>query len=327
MQSDDTLLQIEEHFHVLPLGEKSQDLGKILSTETSVKILENVYTSGGDVGISASKISELMGVGRTTVLYHLGRMLESGLLQINPILANEDSWNKFWDLYRSGNTKMSVEEFNQVHTARMNGVKLYMPTKKGFLVLPSIELIEGKSMVNEVLTSLTSLAVDRDYRRLKKTSSLLGTLGALLIALSFVFQMPYFQADQAFQPYSSDLSGEEMLLQEKLNLEGASSPPPDVVKQTPDRSSSTALAPAVGLSSESEDLADGVDSVAPLEPESVAAHDLPVQTKEEEGRQQVQLRALWEENQNPAPTIFLFAGTLFIGAFVGFLIYSRSRQK
>lgn len=104
MHEDDMLTQIEEHFHVLPLGEKSRGFGKILSTETGVKILEALYNGDTGVGLSASQISEGLGVGRTTVIYHLGRMQESGLIHINPILQDDKSWNRFWDQYRQRNT-------------------------------------------------------------------------------------------------------------------------------------------------------------------------------------------------------------------------------
>ena len=134
MRDDNMLTQIEEHFHVLPLGEKSLGFGKILSTETSVKILEALYSCDTGVGLSASQISENLGVGRTTVIYHLGRMQESELIEINPILKDDRSWNQFWELYRQRNTALSQDQFKSVHTARMNGVKLYVPTKKGFLL-------------------------------------------------------------------------------------------------------------------------------------------------------------------------------------------------
>ena len=37
-------------------------------------------------------------------------------------------------------------------------------------------------------------AIESDYKKLEKTSSLLGTIGAFLIALSFIIQAPFIQS-------------------------------------------------------------------------------------------------------------------------------------
>lgn len=181
---------IEEHLHVLTLGEKSLDVGKILSTDTSIKILEAVYNSDQKVGVSASNVSQELGVGRTTVLYHLGRMLDSGLIKINPVLHDAPSWEGFWDAYRKGVAQIDKEQFDNIHTARINGIKLFVPTKKGFLFLPSTDLNQSKSMVKEVLNSITSRTFEGEYRRMKKNASILGSVGLILIALSFLLGQP-----------------------------------------------------------------------------------------------------------------------------------------
>ncbi len=178
--------EIEEHLHVLTLGEKSLDVGKILSTDTSIKILEAVYSGDHKVGVSASSISETLGVGRTTALYHIGRMLDSGLIKINPVLHNASSWESFWDAYRKGSSEVDKEQFDSIHTARMNGIKLFVPTKKGFLFLPSTDVSQSASTLKEVLSSITARTFERDYRRMKKSASILGSVGLILIALSFV---------------------------------------------------------------------------------------------------------------------------------------------
>ncbi|RMF91254.1 MAG: ArsR family transcriptional regulator [Methanobacteriota archaeon] len=209
MEADDMLSRLEEHFHVLPLGEKSHGLGKVLSTETGVRVLEAVYRSDPDVGVSAAEISKRLGVGRTTVLYHLGRMLESGLVEINPVLKSEEGWRRFWNLYRSGGAHLTKEQFNHLHEAHMNGIKLFVPRKKGFLVLPSTDAGESRSMMLDLLSSITAPVRETDYGRLKKTSSLLGTVGVLLIALSFLFQTPLFSSMAGTAPATGRVAVEE----------------------------------------------------------------------------------------------------------------------
>lgn len=195
MQEDDLLSRIEEHFHVLHLSEKSLDVGKMLSSDTSIKVLEAVYKSDADVGVSASEISDALGVGRTTVIYHLGRMQECGLVKINPVLEYDEKWKKFYDLYRKKGLEVSKEQFNRLHDARMNGVKLYIPTKKGFLVMPSTDASTGESMAREALTSITATPVESGYGKMAKTASVFGILGLLFIAASMMLPgLPFLQA-------------------------------------------------------------------------------------------------------------------------------------
>lgn len=195
MKEDDVLSRIEEHFHVLHLGESSLDLGKILSSDTSIKVLEAVYESDGNVGISAGELSEALGVGRTTVIYHLGRMQESGLVKINPLLVHEQKWKKFYDLYRKKGLDASKEQFNRLHDARMNGIKLYIPTKKGFLVMPSTDAKTGESLAKEAVASIASPPTERVYGNAAKTASVFGILGLLFLAFSTIGPgLPFMQS-------------------------------------------------------------------------------------------------------------------------------------
>ncbi|GBE56751.1 helix-turn-helix domain protein [archaeon BMS3Bbin16] len=300
MRDDPMLTQIEEHFHVLPLGEKSLAFGKILSTETSVKILEALYNCDTDVGLSASQISENLGVGRTTVIYHLGRMQENGLIQINPILQDDKSWNRFWDQYRQRNTGLSQDQFKSVHSARMNGIKLYVPTKKGFLLLPSTSIRESRSMVRDVLASISALAVEGDYQRMKKASTLLGTLGLLFIALSLAFQMPFLHSGFESPRAAVSLAGDTAKM-EQLTESSAIEP------------SQPAMAPSQEL--------DGQRSVektaaAPSSEDSIASDEARNQLKVSETKR-----------ASRASALLLYTGILLLGSFIGFLAFSIVRKR
>jgi DNA-binding transcriptional ArsR family regulator len=335
MQADDMLSQIEEHFHVVPLGEKSLDFGKILSSETSVKVLEVVYNSDTSVGVSATDISEALGVGRTTVIYHLGRMQESGLVTINPVLQSNDSWTCFWELYRRRNAEVSKEQFNQIHAARMNGVKLYVPTKKGFLVLPSTDVKESRSMVKDVLTSITGLAVERDYGRMKKTTSLLGTLGLLFVALSFAFQMPLFQSGLDVARAPVPLAGKSTFLMQDSALDSTSEISPPTTMTSPTPADSPRMEKSVSAATMEADSVD--DGVAPeegrgVEPGLFEEEKTPTTPMESEiapspaaNRQTITAAATDEPFL--VPRLLFYVGILLVGSFLGFLIYAFIRKK
>jgi DNA-binding transcriptional ArsR family regulator len=340
MERDNMLSQIEEHFHVLPLGEKSLDFGKILSTDTSVKILESVYNGDDKVGISASEISESLEVGRTTVIYHLGRMHESGLISINPMLKSDESWKKFWTLYKNRNAEVTKEQFNKIHNARMNGIKLFVPTKKGFLFLPATDVRESRSMVSEVLTSIATLAVENDYKRLKKTSSLLGTVGAVLIALSFLLQAPFIQSGSGpmeklfFAQDAPAIESAASPAESPSNL-FTSSPAPPPEPGEGKGMAETLAAPSTEMAElaveESLDLADGESEV--LEKRSEDTFD----------RSEIEPRVTEDISSGEAPLTLvatsplprtivyskalLYLGIMMVGSFLGFLLFSSYRKK
>jgi len=315
MPSDDVLSRIEEHLHVLPLGEKSLDFGKILSTDTSVRILEAAYQSDSKVGVSAAEISGLLGLGRTTVLYHLGRMQESGLLQVNPVLQSEDSWQKFWNLYRSRDANVEAKQFNKLHHARMNGIKLFVPTKRGFLVLPSTDLKESRSMMGEVLATITNLALERDYGRMRKTTALLGSIGVMLILFSFLLELPFFQGvDFGTGP---PFYGAQRM--QELDLQSAT---PGI---TPPLES-----PESDLAGKSASAAPAAESVEAAGP---AADKTPVKDSEKTVDMTVSTsppltmsgpdRYVSSNRLDLVSKGFLLAGILFLGSFLGLFIYSR----
>ncbi len=340
MQEDNILSRIEEYFHVLPLGEKSLDFGKILSTGTSVEILEAVYNSDAKVGLSASEISKAIGVGRTTVIYHLGRMQESGLVKINPNLENEDNWNKFWNLYRSRNAEVSKEQFNKLHTSRMNGIKLFVPTKKGFLVLPSTDEKESMSMAKEALTSIITSAVDRDYRSIKRTTSILGTIGLLLITLSFMFQMPFFQySEGATGP--AVLSGKPTMAMKEFSAEGSLDVPPTTSpgetrlyeKSAPEALPSARLAEGTDLAIEKEQGLEtekpeevGESVVQPEKKEMISPEAKPSKTT---GKSISEVPIQQDTTNRIAgiTKVLSYFGTLLLGSFLGFLLYSYLRRR
>ncbi len=333
MQAEDMLSQIEEHFHVVPLGEKSLDFGKILSTETSVKVLESVYNGDSSVGISATEISEALGVGRTTVIYHLGRMQESGLVTINPVLQSEDSWTRFWDLYRRRNADVSKKQFNQIHAARMNGVKLYVPTKKGFLVLPSTDVKESKTMVKEVLTTITSLAIEGDYRKVRKATSILGTLGVLFIALSFAFQMPFFQYALGGVNAPIPLTGDSGVVMEQTSIA-----PDDTLTLTTDPPMPAESPPREKSQSAASMDAVSVDSGASVEDDRVSEPELfeteKIESETARGGESP-ARPVATEPTRTAPTdepftrlrVLFYLGILLVGSFLGFLSFKFVRRK
>jgi len=187
MKASEVLPQIERHFNILPLGEKSAGLGKVLSSETGSRVLELLSGSNLRVGLSATEISKSLGVGRTTVLYHLERIKESGLVEVNRHLADEKVWKTFWEDYRKGGTDYTKEEFNRLHEARLKGEKLFVPTRKGVLFLPSSDESSVHAMIADALSYLATPAAEKGYRKALRGSAAMGVLGLMLLAFSFSF--------------------------------------------------------------------------------------------------------------------------------------------
>ncbi len=347
------LQRMEDYFHVLHLGEKSLDLGKILSSDTSIKILEAVYNGDADVGLSASDISKALGVGRTTVIYHLGRMQERGLVKINPILDDEETWKKFWDLYRKKGIDIEKEQFDKLHNARMNGVKLFIPTKKGFLVLPSTDVKLGQSMVMEAMTSITAPVLESDYKKVAKSTSLFGILGLLFIALSVMLPgLPFLQfpggameaspsiselSDYASAPMATEAPSMTMAPVPTTSAEAsyetapaATSPP--AMTGAPDR---------IELDSDLRVLDKSKAYMAPAEttastPEPSYSYDnfYTVEKKEEvsiirESAKQAATPLTSEtwDRVSLVSKILSYAGTLLLGSVLMFLLYTYIRRK
>lgn len=220
------LSTVEEHFHVLPLGEESQDLGKILSTDTSLAILKEIYGSDPLVGVSAQSISNALGMGRTTVLYHLNRMVESGVIRLHPALLDSTSWEDFWRLFRSRDAGVSKEQFEDIHRAHIKGVKLYVPAKKGILILPSTDQVESQSLFKEMVASMSRVTAKR---KATPISSALGILGVIFIALSFFMSQPNMHNSLQSPP---EIRGADQGLQEMTGAEKMMSPADTLVETT-----------------------------------------------------------------------------------------------
>ncbi len=186
MKADEVLARVERYFNVILLGEKSAGFGKVLSSETGTNILELMSGSSSKVGLSATEVSESLGIGRTTVLYHLDRMKESGMVEVNRHLASEQNWNAFWEECKKGTTDYSREEFNRLHDAKLRGEKLFVTTKKGVLFMPSSDKSSGHAMIAEAFAPLVSPGAERSYKRALSGSATLGVLGIMLLAFSFV---------------------------------------------------------------------------------------------------------------------------------------------
>lgn len=313
MDVDDVLSRMEEHFHVLHLGEKSRDFGKVLSTDTGIKILETVYSSDNKVGLSASEISKVLGMGRTTAIYHLSRMQESGLIKINPILEHDEKWEEFWSLYKKKSADVSKEQFSKLHDAHMNGVKLFVSTKKGFLILPSTDVKEGQSIVKEALASVTAPAVEKDYKKLAKSTSLLGTVGLLFIALSFLLQgLPFLQYDAGGEAPASFMKAPENAYASGLGEPGV---------EGDQASPAATMSPSQETLQEERAYADVENKKITEDLSQVKAVSTP------KGQSTIQEEAKRADKMEIISRVFAYVGTLLLGSVLGFLFYSYVRRR
>jgi len=180
---EDFLNSLERHFTIALLDKKAQDVGKVLASEKSLQILEALSENHDTAGMTASELSERLGIARTTVIYHLGRLQEHGLVELNPLLTQ---WDDFWEDYRKGRSGISKEEFNRIHGAKMKGEKLYMPTRRGVLFLPTGDPQAGEAMVREAIIAVTTPQAAA-YRDTIKRASAVGILGIFLLAVSFLY--------------------------------------------------------------------------------------------------------------------------------------------
>lgn len=173
----------------------------------------------------------------------------------------------------------------------MNGIKLYVPTKKGFLVLPSTSVKESRSIVRDVLASISTLAVEGDYQRMKKASSVMGTLGLLFIALSLAFQTPFLQSGVESSLAPAPLAGGDSAVESSL--------------------------PAVA-SQEALDEKRSVEksATAPSSEDSIASDEAQTQPIVSESKR-----------ASLAPALLLYTGILLLGSFVGLLAFSVIRKR
>lgn len=160
---------LEERFHILYLDDRSIGLGEVISSKTGRRVMETLYRDAGRVGVSASELSERVGAPRTTVLHHLYKLLDTGIVEVNPLLHEDIDWNKFWsEAKRLGLSKMEAE---RIRKARITGEKLFLPKKEGIILIP--EKIEAKPIKKPLGEAIATIG------------SILGLAGALILLREF----------------------------------------------------------------------------------------------------------------------------------------------
>lgn len=179
---EDFLKKVESHFTIHFMGDGTGGLGKVLASETSLKILDTLSQGDDEIGVTAAELSKSLGIARTTVIYHLGRLQETGLAALNPALSD---WEPFWEDYRKGRSRISKEDFNRIHGAKMKGEKLYLPTRKGVLFLPT-DQATGEAILMDAFTAINQPQVET-YQNSLKSAAATGLLGIFFLAVSFMF--------------------------------------------------------------------------------------------------------------------------------------------
>jgi hypothetical protein len=176
-------------------------------------------------------------------------------------------------------------------------------------------------MVKEVLASIATLSLESDYRRVKKTGSLLGTFGAFLIALSFLFQTPVFLSlansvgiaqQQPFALEAVDFYQEPPAGLEKDSL--SSSP---IEEETEDRMGKAAMENKVLDAERSE----AYEETNEADAKRVT---LESQALTQAGGAQPPIS---QNEFRSASTVFMYAGILLIGSYLSLLLFSYRRKR
>lgn len=124
----------DERFQILYLDDRSVSLGEVISSKTGIKVVETLYRYAGRIGLSASELSEKVGAPRTTVLHHLYKLMEAGIVEAHPLLRRDLDWKRFWsEAARLGLSRMEAERLRR---ARISGEKLFLPVKEGIILIP-----------------------------------------------------------------------------------------------------------------------------------------------------------------------------------------------
>lgn len=125
---------LEERFQVIYLDERSVSLGEVISSKTGSRVMEILYRYAGRVGLSASELSERIGAPRTTILHHLYKLMEAGIVEVNPLIRRDIDWKKFWG--EAARLGLSRTEAERIRRARISGEKLFLPVKEGVILIP-----------------------------------------------------------------------------------------------------------------------------------------------------------------------------------------------
>jgi hypothetical protein len=177
-------------------------------------------------------------------------------------------------------------------------------------------------MVKEVLASIATLSLESDYRRVKKTGSLLGTLGAFLIALSFLFQTPVFLSIAnslgiAEPRPSLALEAADFYQEPPTGLEKNSLSSAPIEEETED---------IMGKAAMENKVLDVERSEAYEETKGADAKRVTLESQTLSQAGEAQPPVLQNEFRS-ASTVFMYAGILLIGSYLGLLLFSYRRKK
>ncbi|MGC8849092.1 MAG: helix-turn-helix domain-containing protein [Candidatus Bathyarchaeia archaeon] len=168
---------LEERFQVLYLDERSVSLGEVISSKTGSRVMETLYRYAGRVGLSASELSERIGAPRTTILHHLYKLMEAGIVEVNPLLQRSMDWRRFWG--EAARLGLSRAEAERVRRARISGEKLFLPVKEGIILIPE-RIREAEAKVKRMPLREAVAAV----------GSGMGLVGALILLMEYAKPIP-----------------------------------------------------------------------------------------------------------------------------------------
>lgn len=225
------LKNIERYFNIVFLGSGSLGLGKVLASQTSINILEALAKNENGIGMTAQELSEKLDMARTTALYHLSRLQESGLIELNPALSGEAQWNNFWESYKHGRSDISQADFNRIHGAKMKGEKLFLPTNRSVLLLPTANIETGEHLVRKAFLSVSVPPIQNSYNQSIRGASVAGILGLMLLAVTF-FYSPFMQPVDFSM--TASMAGQEQMKSDGLMAYKSSGPPSELSKARPE---------------------------------------------------------------------------------------------
>jgi len=105
-------------FQILRLDERSVNLGEVISSKVGSRVIETLFKDAGRIGVSASEISYRIQAPRTTILHHLYKLIESEIVEVNPLISKKIYWKEFWTKVSS--LRLSKEEIERLRRAKQN---------------------------------------------------------------------------------------------------------------------------------------------------------------------------------------------------------------